>query len=101
MTSPPTNDPPPGAPTSNPVTIGRIGTDHIQVSIRPVLDDTELQATLHRLEQLIDAGYATVDVVLEDSEAPAVTARTTELDRRPGRWGPPTTRTTRGTEGTP
>lgn len=56
---------PPGAHPSNPVRIGCIGTDRIQVSIRPAFDDAELLALVDRLEQLVDAGYDTIDVVLE------------------------------------
>lgn len=59
---------PPGGPTSNPVRIGRIGADHIQVSIRPALDDGELLIVVHRLEQLIDAGYEAIDVVFEERD---------------------------------
>ena len=75
MTMTPTNDRPPAttgrpsAHTSNPVRIGRIGADHIQVSIRPALDDAELIVLVDRLEQLIDAGYETIDVVFDASDA--------------------------------
>lgn len=56
---------PPGGHISNPLRIGRIGSDHLQVFIRPVHGSTELRALVERLEQLIDAGYDTVDVVFE------------------------------------
>lgn len=56
---------PPGAHTNNPVRISRIGSDHLQVFIRPVYGCRELLALVERLEQLIDAGYDTIDVVFE------------------------------------
>ncbi len=52
----------PGAYTNNPLRIDRIGTDHLEVVIRPVHGRTELLALVERLEQLIDAGYDTLDV---------------------------------------
>lgn len=73
----------PGAHTSNPVRIGRIGADHIQVSIRPAFDDAELLALVDRLEQLVDAGYDTIDVVLEGRDAPDHAARSTDPARQP------------------
>lgn len=68
-----------GAHPSNPVRIGCIGTDRIQVSIRPAFDEAELLALVERLEQLVDAGYATIDLVLE---GPVGAPRTTDLSRR-------------------
>lgn len=50
---------------TNPARIGRVGADHVQVFIRPVLRGTELLAVVERLEQLFDAGYDTIDVVFE------------------------------------
>lgn len=55
------------AQTSHPVRIGRIGADHIQVSIRPALHDAELLVLVDRLALLIDAGYDSIDVVFEES----------------------------------
>jgi len=49
------------------VRIGRIGADRIQVVIRPAIGDTEMLAVVHRLDQLIDAGYDTIDVVFESA----------------------------------
>lgn len=74
MTSTPTNNRPSaptrGAHTTNPVQIGLIGTDHIQLSIRPAPDDAELLVLVDRVEQLIDAGYDSFEVVLEERDAP-------------------------------
>lgn len=66
------------AHTSNPVRIGRIGADHIQVSIRPAFDEAELLVLVDRLERLIEAGYDSIDVVFEGSDVPHDPARTTE-----------------------
>jgi hypothetical protein len=52
--------------TSNPVRIDRIGSDRIQVFIRPVLGDADLVAVTDRIEQLLDAGYDTIDVVFDE-----------------------------------
>lgn len=51
--------------TNNPLRIGLIGVDHIQVFIRPAHGHDELLALVERLELLIDAGYEAVDVVVE------------------------------------
>ncbi len=51
--------------------IGRIGTDHIQVAIRPAVGDEELLALVVRLEQLLDAGYGAIDVVFEQGPVSA------------------------------
>lgn len=67
---------PAGAPTSNPLRIVRIGADHVQVLIRPAQGGTELRALVDRLEQLVDAGYATIDVAFE-----SVRRETNELTR--------------------
>lgn len=56
---------PRGVYTNNPLRISRIGTDHLQVFIRPVQGCTELLALVERLEQLIDVGYDAIDVVFE------------------------------------
>lgn len=45
--------------------IGRIRAGRIQVSTRPTRGVTELLALVDGLEQLIDAGHDTIDVVLE------------------------------------
>jgi hypothetical protein len=47
------------------VRISRIGSDHLQVYIRPADGCSELRALVDRLEQLIGAGYDTIDVVFE------------------------------------
>ncbi len=52
---------------SNPLRIGLIGVDHIQVFIRPAHGEHEFLALVDRLERLVDAGYETVDVVFESS----------------------------------
>lgn len=52
----------PGADTSNPVRIDRIGTDRIEVSIRAVHDRTEVLALVERLDQLMEAGVGAIDV---------------------------------------
>jgi hypothetical protein len=49
----------------NPVRISRIGSDHLQVFIRSAHGCKELLALVDRLEQLVDAGYDTIDVVFE------------------------------------
>lgn len=49
----------------HPLRIGRIGADHIEVVVRPVLGPEELLALVDRFERLIDAGYDTIDVVVE------------------------------------
>lgn len=59
--------PSPSAHTSNPVRIERIGTDHVQVFIRPARGDAELRLGVERLEQLFDSGFDTIDVVFESS----------------------------------
>ncbi|MGH9270934.1 MAG: FtsX-like permease family protein [Ilumatobacteraceae bacterium] len=66
---------PPHACTSNPLRVGRIGVDHIQVFIRPAHGPNELLALVERLEQLIDAGYDTIDVVFESSTRELSAAR--------------------------
>jgi hypothetical protein len=53
--------------TSNPVRIERIGTDHIQVFIRPASGEAELLLGVERIERLFDAGFDTIDVVFEAS----------------------------------
>jgi hypothetical protein len=53
--------------TSNPVRIRRIGTDHIQVFIRPASGDAELVLGVERIERLFDAGFDTIDVVFDAS----------------------------------
>ena len=55
----------PMSTTSNPMRIARIGTDHIQVVIRPAVGRTELLGLVERLERIIDAGYDAVEVVVE------------------------------------
>ena len=60
--------------------IGRIGADHIQVSIRPAVDDAELLALVGRLERLIGAGYDSIDVVF-DEPGSATSARGPEQIR--------------------
>lgn len=54
-----------GAHTSNPVRIERIGTDHVQVFIRPALGDAELLAGVERIERLFDAGFGAIAVVFD------------------------------------
>ena len=53
--------------TSNPVRIGRIGADHIEVFIRPASGEAELVLGVERIERLFDAGFDTIDVVFEAS----------------------------------
>ena len=53
------------AHSSNPVRIERIGTDHVQVFIRPARGDAELRLGVERLEQLFDSGFDTIDVVFD------------------------------------
>ena len=60
-----------GAHANNPVRIERIGTDHVQVFIRPARGDAELRLGVERLEQLFDSGFDTIDVVFEPSSRPA------------------------------
>lgn len=57
---------PPARP-ANPVRISRIGTNSVQVTIRPPADDTELMALVGRMEQLVAAGFESIDVVYEDA----------------------------------
>ena len=54
---------------SNPLRIGLVGADHIQVFIRPAHGEQEFLALVDRLERLIDAGYETVDVVFESASS--------------------------------
>src|SRR3546814_16689736 len=61
---------PPTAPAGNPVRIGRIGSGHIQVAIRPAFGDAELLALVDRLERLIDAGWKTIEVVFDGAIKP-------------------------------
>ena len=65
--TPPAARPPrsPRTNTNSPVRISRIGSDHLQVFIRPAHGCSELLALVERLEQLIGAGYDTIDVVFE------------------------------------
>jgi hypothetical protein len=49
------------------VRISRIGSDRLQVFIRPAHGCRELLALVDRLEQLIDAGYDAIDVVFEST----------------------------------
>lgn len=49
----------------NPVRISRIGSDRLEVLIRPVDGCRELRALVDRLERLIGAGYDAIDVVFE------------------------------------
>ena len=62
--------------TVNPVRIGRIGTDNIQVFIRPPASDTEFAALIDRMDQLVAAGYETIDVVFEDAPQRGAGTRT-------------------------
>ncbi len=55
----------PGAGANNPVRISRVGSDHLQVFVRPAYGCRELMALVERLEQLIGAGYDAIDVVFE------------------------------------
>ena len=56
---------PPARAPYNPVRISRIGSDHLEVFIRRVDGCGELLALVDRLEQLIGAGYDTIDVVFD------------------------------------
>ncbi|MGB3409857.1 MAG: hypothetical protein WBA45_01565 [Microthrixaceae bacterium] len=79
-----------GTHTSNPVRIGRISNDQVQVFIRPMLDNDELLAVVERLERLLDAGYDSIDVVFEAevhqtallTRLPAPPATRSELNQR-------------------
>lgn len=80
---------PQGGSTPHLVGVGRIRADRIQVSTRPALGVAEILALVEGLEQLIDAGYETVDVVLEGREVqatgrprPTPDAGLEEADRR-------------------
>ena len=71
----------------NPVRISRIGSDRLEVLIRPVDGCRELRALVDRLERLIGAGYDAIDVVFEPTHharsAPRP-ERLADLSRR--RW---------------
>ena len=67
--TPATHPPAPGPHTSNPARINRIGTDHVQVLIRPTFGDAELRTLVERIEQLVGAGFQTIDVAFEDDAA--------------------------------
>ena len=58
---------PRGGRLTNPLRIGQIGVDRIQVFIRPVHGDTELLALVNRVKRLIAAGWEMVDVVVEEA----------------------------------
>lgn len=68
----PPDDPALRSRPSNPLRIGLIGSDHVQVFIRPAHGEHELLALVDRLERLIDAGYETVDVVFETASSRVV-----------------------------
>jgi hypothetical protein len=75
-----------------PARIVCIGTDQVQVVVAPNLGAAELAAVAHRIDQLLDAGYDTVDVVSTPtpSDPPgwmssAPTSFTAELGDVPGR----------------
>jgi hypothetical protein len=53
-----------------PVQIRRIGTDHVEVSIRAVDGSAETVAVLERLARLLDAGYDRIDVVPDTDRRP-------------------------------
>ncbi len=46
-----------------PASIVRIGTDQVHVVVRPNLEPGEFAAVARRIEQLLEAGYETVDVI--------------------------------------
>lgn len=56
-----------GERTINPVRIDRIGTDQITVTIRPIHHDADRKAAVARLEQLVDAGFDTIYVVVDSA----------------------------------
>ena len=83
MAPPSTNRP----PSINPLRIGRIGTDHLQVFIRSVHGRTELSNLVERLEQLLALGYDAIEVVFEEATAepggPLDAVRTATTDATP------------------
>ncbi len=70
------DDPAPRSPAGDrpdalhhPVRISRIGSDRLEVLIRPVDGCRELLALVDRLERLIGAGYDAIDVVFEPTRS--------------------------------